>query len=224
MAAPVLLAANFLKAIQSLLPQGLVWPRDPDAVQTKALSGLAPSYERNTTRANYLLVDAFPATTYELLPEWELTLGLPDPCAGTSPSIQARRAQVVARFSNGGGQSAAYFVQFASNLGYQITVESFAPARAGQSVCGDPCNGVDWAFAWAVNVPLSTVTTARAGQSAAGDPLASWGNAVLECEIGALKPAHSTVMFQYVTPVFDNSVIDDFGHPVVTNAGLPVIL
>jgi len=223
MAAPVLLAANFLAAIQSLLPQGAVWPRDPDAIQTKTLSGLAPSYERNTARANYLLVDAFPATTFELLTEWESTLGLPDPCAGPAPSIQARRAQVVARFANSGGQSAQYFAQFAQNLGYQITVQNFAPARAGQSVCGDPCNGVDWAFAWAVNVPLSTVTQARAGQAVAGDPLASWGNAVLECEIKALKPAHSTVMFQYFAQIYDNTMVDDFGHPILTDTGFPIV-
>lgn len=224
MAAPILLAANFLSAIQSLLPRGLVWPRDQDAVQTQALAGLAPSYERNTARANYLLIDAFPATTYELLPEWEATLGLPDPCAGVSPTVQTRRAQVVARFANSGGQSAAYFIQFAANLGYEATIESFAPARAGQARCGDPCYGQDWAFAWSVDLPLSTVTYARAGQATAGEPLASWGNGVIQCELESIKPAHTILLFKYLVSIFDNSVIDDFGNPVITSDGLPVIL
>ncbi|SOE82102.1 Uncharacterized protein YmfQ in lambdoid prophage, DUF2313 family [Caballeronia arationis] len=224
MAAPVLLAANFLSAIQALLPRGVVWPRDQDAVQTKGLTGLAPTYERNTSRANYLLTDSFPATTYELLPEWEETLGLPDPCAGESPTIQARRAQVVARFANSGGQSAAYFIQFASNLGYEVTIENFGPARAGQARCGDPDYGQDWAFAWAVDLPLNTITYARAGQATAGEPLQSWGNDVLQCEFEAISPAHTIVIFRYLTEVFDNSIVSDDRRPVITSNGYAVIL
>ncbi|TCK39639.1 uncharacterized protein YmfQ (DUF2313 family) [Paraburkholderia sp. BL8N3] len=223
MAAPVLTAANFLSAIQSLLPRGRVWPRDQDAVQTQALTGLAPTYERNTSRANYLLVDAFPATTYELLPEWEATLGLPDPCAGASPTVAARRAQVVARFANSGGQSAAYFMQFAVNLGYDVSIENFGPARASQARCGDPDYGEEWGFAWAVVLPLNTIVYARASQTTTGEPLASWGNDVLQCEFESIKPAHSVILFRYVVEIFDNSVVDDFGNPVLTDTGLPII-
>jgi uncharacterized protein YmfQ (DUF2313 family) len=56
-------------------------------VQSQVLYGLAKSYERETARANNLLVDSFPLTTYELLPEWESSLGLPDPCAGVAPIL-----------------------------------------------------------------------------------------------------------------------------------------
>jgi len=179
---------------------------------------------RLTNRANELLVDGFPATAYELLPDWESSLGLPDPCAGAAPTIQQRRAQVVARFSNSGGQSIAYFEDFAAALGYEVSIQNFAPARAGQSRCGDADYGRDWAFAWAVDLPLSNVVHARASQSAAGEPLSSWGNDVLQCEFGATKPAHSILIFRYLTEIFDNSVVDDFGRPVVTSSGLPVVV
>src|SRR5690349_19184852 len=158
MLAPNYKAADFLKALQGLMPRGRVWPRDPDAVQTQVLSGLAPSYERSTARANYLLVDAFPATTYELLPEWESTLGLPDPCAGVAPTIAQRQAQVLARFVGVGGPSIASLAAFAANLGYTVTITQFVEARAGQMRAGDPCNGTAWSFAWQVNAPLNTVT------------------------------------------------------------------
>jgi uncharacterized protein YmfQ (DUF2313 family) len=198
MLAPNFTAANFLAAMQALLPRGRVWPRDSDAVQTKVLSGLAPSYERQTARANYLLVDAFPATTYELLPEWESTLGLPDPCAGAAPTIPQRRSQVVARFTNIGGASIPYFVGFAASLGYVVTITQFTQARAGMLKAGDPCCGYDWNFAWKITAPLSTVVRAVAGAMAAGDPLAAWGNAVLECEFKAIMPAHTIPIFAYV--------------------------
>lgn len=224
MLAPDLTSADFVSALQTLLPTGRAWSKDPGAVPTKTLQGLAPTFSRQTARSNNLLIDGFPATANELLPDWESSLGLPDPCAGESPTLQLRRAQVVARFANTGGQSAAYFTQFALALGYDVTIQAYVPARAGQARCGDPCYGVPWAHAWAVELPLNTVTRARAGQSTAGEPLASWGNAVLQCEFAAFKPAQTTLLFKYTTEIFDNSVVDDFGDPVITDTGLPIIV
>jgi uncharacterized protein YmfQ (DUF2313 family) len=197
MLAPFFKAADFLAAMQALLPRGRVWPRDPDAVQTKVLSGLAPCYERQTARANYLLVDGFPKTTVELLPEWEETLGLPDPCAGVAPTIAARQAQVLARFAGVGGQTPAYYIAYAALLGYTITITQYAPARVGQSRVGQPLNGSAWAFAWKINAPLNTIVRSTIGVSRAGDPLASWGNAVLQCEISEIVPAHTIPIFAY---------------------------
>ncbi|WP_353191420.1 putative phage tail protein [Pandoraea pnomenusa] len=197
MRAPIITAANFLAAMQALMPRGRVWPRESDSVQSKVLAGLAPSYERQTTRANYLLVDSFPATTYELLPEWEATLGLPDPCAGPAPTVPQRRSQVVARFANSGGASVSYFISFAQQLGYSISIEQYTQARAGMLKAGDPCCGYDWNFAWKVTAPINTVVRALAGAMSAGDPLASWGNKVLDCEFTAVKPAHTIPIFAY---------------------------
>jgi uncharacterized protein YmfQ (DUF2313 family) len=197
MLAPNFTAANFLAAMQALLPRGRVWPRDADAVQTQVLSGLAPCYERQTARANYLLIDSFPSTTYELLPEWESTLGLPDPCAGVAPTVQQRRTQVVARLTNVGGASIPYIVGFAASLGYAISITQFAPARVGQSRVGQPLCGVAWAFAWQINASLNTIVRSRVGAAAVGEPLAAWGNAVLECELRAVMPAHTIPIFSY---------------------------
>lgn len=197
MSAPFYTTADYLAALQALMPRGRVWPRDPDATQTKALSGLTPTYERQNVAANNLLVDGFPSTAYQLLPEWEETLGLPDPCAGTSPTLQGRRAQVVARFTGVGGQSAAYMISYAASLGYSITITQFAPARTGLIRAGQPACGPDWAHAWRVNAALNTVVRARAGASVAGDPLASWSNQVLECELREIAPAHTIIIFSY---------------------------
>jgi len=190
-------AADYLGALQSLLPRGRVWPRESDATQTKALAGLTPIYERQNIRSANLLVDAFPSTTVELLPEWEYTLGLPDPYAGVAPILQARRAQVVARFSAIGGQSVAYMKAFALNLGYTITITQFAPARAGNLRAGGAAYGNDFAHAWRVNAPTNTTYAFRGGLSAAGEPLMSTGNAILEYELKQIAPAHTTVFFAY---------------------------
>ncbi|WP_087688031.1 MULTISPECIES: YmfQ family protein [unclassified Pandoraea] len=197
MLVPSLTPDDFLQAFQGLLPRGAVWPRDPDAVQTKVFRGLNTVYAQNTARANNLLVDAFPGTTFELLPEWEATLGLPDPCAGSSPTVEARRAQVVARLAAVGGQSVAYFTQLAANLGYAISVDQFAPFRFGQSPFGSQLGSDDWFFAWRVNAPTYSIRYFSFGISGFGEPFSSWGNNVLQCEIQAFAPAHTIPLFNY---------------------------
>lgn len=188
-------AGDFLRAFMSLLPRGRVWSRDVSSVQSRALLGLVTIYEDSTARANQLLVDAFPGSTYELLPEWELTLGLPAPCAGPAPTIQARRAQVVARLTATGGQSIPYFTGLAKSLGYEVTVTQFMPSRFGKRF-GTPFGGVDWAHAWQINAPTFTVNRLRFGDSF-GSPFSYWTNNVLQCELQSVKPAHTVLNFSY---------------------------
>ncbi|MFD1557100.1 YmfQ family protein [Paraburkholderia silviterrae] len=196
----VLQAPDFLAALLACMPRGKIWPKDADAVQTQVLLGLATPFQQHNDRANYLLVDAFPATADELLPQWEATLGLPDPCAGESPTLQARRQQVVARLTNSGGQSAAYFIAYAQSLGFEVTITQFTPFRMGQQRMGCPLGTQDWAFAWRVDAPANTITYFSLGQSAVGEPLAVWGSDVLECELRRLIPANTVLTFAYGTP------------------------
>lgn len=200
MSAPQFTAADFAAALQALLPRGAVWQRDPDTSQAATIQGLAQIYADQTQRANQLLADAFPLATYELLPEWESTLGLPDPCAfdpvsGASPTVAFRRAQVIARVKAQGGQSVAYFVALALALGFPITITQFVPARAGIQSAGQPLNGEAWAHAWEISTAVVNVVHAAAGLLTAGEPLASWNGEVLFCEMNALKPAHTALLF-----------------------------
>ncbi|WP_213761825.1 putative phage tail protein [Caballeronia sp. dw_19] len=194
MPAPNYSAADYLRALQTHLPRGRVWPRDPDAQQTKFLSGFTSVFERLNAAANNLLIDAFPATAVDLLSEWESTLGLPDPCAGESPTLQGRQRQVVARLTSSGGQSIPYFTQYAETLGYAVTVTQFTPFRIGQQGMGAALGTVDWAFTWEINAPPVTVTYFSMGQSGMGEALASWGNGVLVCEMNEIKPAHTILI------------------------------
>lgn len=196
MAAPDFTDADFKSALLGMLPRGKVWPREFDTIIERTMAGIAPTYSRETGRANRLLIDAFPATTEELLAEWEATLGLPDPCAGQAPTILQRQAQVLARFAKSGGQNAAYFIGLAAALGYPITITEFSPAYFGMTF-GGPFGGDDWAYVWQVNAPLYTQQFFEFGQNSFGDPFSTFGNAVLECELEAVKPAHTVLLFSY---------------------------
>lgn len=197
MSAPIYSVADYTAAFINLRPRGAAWAIERDAVQVQVMAGLAHSYARSGAAAARLIDDIFPRTTVGLLPEWEASLGLPDPCAGPQPSLQARQAQVVARFANPGGQSADYYTRFALDLGYVVTVQNLSPFRVGFNRCGQQLGGVDWANAWAVEAPLTSERFFRAGQSAAGERLAEWGNAVLECELNNVKPGHTILLFRY---------------------------
>lgn len=190
MPAPTFSATDYLWQFQRLLPRGRVWHRGWGTVQAADLLTLMPTWARLSARANDLIVDAFPCTTTDLLPEWEASLGLPDPCTGPLDTIQERVAAVCAKFTARGGQSVAYFIAVCETLGYPgVTIDEFPPASPT-----DPGQ----VHTWRVNIyaPTSTVWF-RAGVSTAGDPLAKWGSNVLECTLDMLKPAHTTILFAY---------------------------
>lgn len=197
MSAPVYSVEAFLGALQNLLPRGRAWNSEPGSIQAQLEAGLVSPIQRVNVADALLLEDAFPATTNFLLPEWEAALGLPDPCAGPAPTVAARQAQVVAKFTDGGGQSSARFIALAAVLGYTVTTTMFAPFRAGQSQAGDPLGGPWSFFTWQVNAPATTILYFRAGSGHAGEPLASWGNEVLECALQERAPAHTVVQFAY---------------------------
>lgn len=134
-----------------------------------------------------LLSEMFPDTTFVLMADWERVYGLPDPCTGPLATVQERRAALIGRYQDKGGQSRQFYVDLATSLGYTVTM-------------GDPQGtpGTDeWAFKWYVNAPETTITYYRAGQSTAGEPLAKWGNALLECAFNRRKLAHTEIVFTY---------------------------
>jgi uncharacterized protein YmfQ (DUF2313 family) len=179
---PIADQAAYLFALQALMPRGRAWPKFPEAIQTRLLNAIAAGLARLSLAISGLISDAFPATSINLLTEWELSLGLPDPCAGESPVLQVRQAEVAAKFAYFGGQSVPFFIALAKRLGYIITITEFKGAQAHH---------------WQVNAPGVAVIYFRAGISSAGDPLIIGGNAVLECIFNELKPAHTTVSFNY---------------------------
>jgi len=196
--APQLGEDDFVVELGNLFPPGKAWAwtRDPASFGIALLHGIAASQAATHARKNQMLIDAFPATTVELLPEWEASVGLPDPCAGPDASVPARQAHVVARATNQGGQSVAYLIAYALALGFVITITQFTVLRFGQRF-GSRFRGARWASAIQINAPTTTIAYARFGSARFGDHFASWGNAILECELRRIAPGHLTLIFSY---------------------------
>lgn len=190
--------ADYLRQLQALLPPGPAWPKDDNATLTRLLSGLSVELARVNGRAVQLLEEADPRTTAELFLDWERVAGLPDTCAiafGGDQTLAQRRAALLGRLATLGGQTPAYFIGVAAALGYAITITEFHAHTVNDDV-NHPLYDVAWNFAWQVNAALNTITTLTVIGTVA-DPLASWGNALLECVINRLKPAHTSVIYSY---------------------------
>jgi uncharacterized protein YmfQ (DUF2313 family) len=172
-------AGDYAAAAAALLPRGRVWNGQPGSVQGTALLALAQSLEQSDADAAELLDESLPHHAVALLPEWEASLGLPDPCIGPDASDAQRREQVKARFVGGGGQSRQRYIDFAAALGFQITITAYAPFRAGYSRAGDPLYSAAYAFVWGVTIVANT----------GGLP-----SDVLTCELEAVKPADTNII------------------------------
>jgi uncharacterized protein YmfQ (DUF2313 family) len=188
--------ADYQQAMLRLLPRGRVWRGDSASNLSAVLLALAPTYTRSTAAAAQVLTDASPATTENLLAEWEASLGLPDPCTVASPSIEQRRAAARAKFGARGALTIDYFIALAAALGFSITIAEFLPSAVGHG-CGKPLYGPAWAFAWQVSAPEITTFYSAVGQSAVGDPLTSYDSGELVCRITRDAPAETRVVFVF---------------------------
>lgn len=190
-------ADQYNDQIEALLPQGKAWPREAGTNMRQLTRALAEEFARIDGRSSDLLREALPSTTLEMLADWERAAGLPDTCVAVAQTLQERRNALLAKLTNSGGQSRAFFIALAEYLGFTVTITEFRPFRAGISSAGDAVCDDEWWFVWRINAPETTVTYFRAGLSAAGEPLRKWGNELLECVMNRVKPAHTHLIFGY---------------------------
>jgi uncharacterized protein YmfQ (DUF2313 family) len=213
-------ALDYLWQFQRLLPRGRVWQRGWGTLQAAYLLTLMPTWARLHASFNALVVDVFPCSTVGMLPEWEASLGLPDPCVQPPlATIQQRTAAVCAKFAARGGSSIEYFMRLGASLGYQIEIQTFKPFRTGQSRTGDRLYSEEWIFAWRINIQgdVGSITYFRSGKSSAGERLATWGIQQLQCILAEFAPANTIPIWAYQI----NSSIWD-GGASIWDSGLSV--
>lgn len=174
---------DFVQVLGDLLPQGWVWPRDPDSVQQQFLAGLALELARIATRDCDLLEESYPCGALETITDWERVLGLPDPCTGLLGTLQQRRAAICAKISTVGGSTLEAMQSYLRSLGFDVDVEE-GPGR----------------FDWMIWTVADTPVWFRAGQSTCTESIRIWGNEMLECGIEYIKPAHTRPVLIYLVP------------------------
>lgn len=187
--------AAYTDQLQSLLPRGAAWPREPGAELTKLVGVVAFELAKVDERAQNLIEEADPRYTTELLPDWERVLGLPDPCAGDVQTLEGRRERVIQKRTMRGGQSRPYLISVAAALGYAVTITEFEPTTC-ESACDELLYTEEWRFVYRINAPEVTIRVANCN-SGCDEPLQTWGNEVLECNIRKHTHSHLHVLFGY---------------------------
>lgn len=170
---------------------------DPQAgVMGAELDAEGGALDGAQSAAAALLRESDPRSASSMFTDWERVAGLPDGCVDIGEQTTAqRRAALVARLTQRGGQTPAYFVGLAAALGYTITITEFGPHTVNDDV-NAAIRGAEWRYVWQVNAPEQTVSVMTVNDTVA-DPLASWGNTIIECVVQRLKPAHTQVLFAY---------------------------
>lgn len=181
-------SADFQQALLAQIPPGPAFTRDPNSFWAKLAAASADGFAVLHGRTTVLTeIESDPLQTVELLPDWELDWGLPDPCLPLDAAFAQRRAALLARINGGADPTPAFFVALALSIGYVVTVTA---ATSGY--------GAGWQHVWYINAPTITSLHAHAGSSVAGDFLEIPGNTFLECVIRRAAPAHSIVLFNYI--------------------------
>lgn len=190
-------AAAWREALAALLPPGAAWARDPDSNLQRLLAGWAEGFARFEARAEQLLEEMDPSTAYELLPDYERALALPDACTGELLALDARRAEVLAHMIGQGDQRPVYYVQLAEALGYAgAWIEEFETAHC-ESDCDAFLNPDPWPNIFVLHLSADSGELGAHAQSYCDDFLGEVMQSAIECLISRIKPAHTMVQFSY---------------------------
>lgn len=139
---------KFAPLVLELLPNGRAWDRE-DPLLVKLATAESIELSRVDVRIRDLERELNPATTYELLEDWETSYGLPD-CAPPE-TIEGRRDALSAKLLSqpGHDHSFTWWSDLLDNFGYELHYVQLGP---GIMTCDDDCQDVvnDEAFVWAL--------------------------------------------------------------------------
>lgn len=190
---------SYQHQLVQLPPPGAAWPRDSVSVLASLLGAFGDPLSRVEERLAQLIAEYDPRTTYELLVEWEMALGLPDACAEPAASLDARRALIWRKLAYAAGQTPSFYIALAASIGFEIEIHEFDPDVDDY----DPSltaaiAGGRWRYVWRVHVlNAGDFSYARIGDPV-GVRLVEGDAAIgLECILTAAKPAHTHVIFSY---------------------------
>jgi uncharacterized protein YmfQ (DUF2313 family) len=206
---------KYKELLINLFPTGPLWDFRNQPKLSALVGALAVEFCRVDDRITTLLeVESDPTKTIELLEDWERMLGLPDECSPEGADEIQRRLQVVQKYTNMGGISAAFYEFLTAQLGFPCVVTDYHVFQVGRSQVGDALyNDFEdaltvgetigqqllvwgWRTYFNVEIPTEGAETLEVGEEI-GVPLRLFSNPLIECTIKKLKPAHTGVTFTF---------------------------
>ena len=191
---------DYSHQIDELLPRGPIWKRTPGGALDAVLYALGREAARVDARINQVIEESDPRTSIEELARWFDDYGIPSACleAIADPSQEQVLQERLAQITSNLGLTAAFFESLAGTLGYQAKVTTFTEHDVNDDV-EHPLYEKQWTTVMTLGITIRSNGNAEYLDVTWGadEPLARWGNALLECVIRALAPAHVYVIFMY---------------------------
>jgi uncharacterized protein YmfQ (DUF2313 family) len=196
-----MMSNQYLSMLQSLLPPGAAFSRDPNSIQAALLQAWSDEFARFDVRIEDLLKEFIPVDVRELLTEWEGILATQDDStANINLNIDQRLAAVRSKFLADNGQSRQSYINLAASFGFSgATIDEFRPMT-----CGDNCNNAlysqDDRFVFRVNMPAPNGGFIATCNSDCNCSLGSWSlsKPLVESAISKHRSADTDVIFNYV--------------------------
>ena len=184
-----MIASDYRKQLELLLPKGPAYDPQNGSVLLDFLSGMAEELARIDARTIDVLNEADPRTTTELFTEWLETVGIPDGCSVYALTPEDERTQLIQKLTKQAGQTPAFYIDLADALGYGARVEEFQEFLVDRNVVGDPLYDEYWVHSFSLVLDEPPVV-ARAGVARAGDRLGTFNADFLFCILQTARPAH----------------------------------
>ncbi len=171
--------AGYRRSLRSLLPPGVAWQ---GSTFLAFLDAFAQELARLEASSEYLREEAFPASSDDLLADWERVAGLPDADFPLPATLEARRQTVLSRLSIIRSPTKAEIERVALEGGFVIRIDEPVPFYAGTAAAGDAAADETWLFVFYVN----TFTGLTADEQ----------NRLISI-IKRYKPAHTVAVFDF---------------------------
>lgn len=203
---------DILPSVLASAPRGEAWGTDEAddghgaaPSQLKLWRGIAACLAEIYRWSFEVTTQAFPTAITFSLSDWELELGLPDPCGPGEAGFEARKAAVRAKLVGQGGSSPGYFICVARAAGYDISIEEPTGFECGPgaSECGGPdgLTASDPESVWIVRPEGYQMFEFELGPGGGeigpgGTRLVSYTDiAGLECLLRRIAPVHTQLVF-----------------------------
>lgn len=205
------LATDYQKLLQSLMPKGAFWTRDPNSNLANIWLAVAQEYKRIDDRSLDLITERQVQLTTELVTEHEEDYGLPEKGDKLGDTLADRRSDLYSSMLRVGQQNEEYFEEIAEALGYTIEIEEYQPFWAGYNGVNSGVGNQTILFYWTVLIDATLITESK-----------DVNINKLMVKIKEVNPAHTTVLFEWYNvefgrgfssafsrkPSYDNSWLD----------------
>ena len=188
---------GYRDSIHKLLPSGRAWPEETGTALDSLVEAFAAQMAEIDVGAAAMLEEVRPDTTFDLLPDWERILGLPDSCSVLGSTFAIRRASMLTKLIAQPTQNASGYRAIAAEFGTTISIREHDQTRADAIAGLDTTNG-RWRYVWWIDIPsdadfqewsvLSDVTEAL---------IIVERNTELECRLQDAAPAHTHLIIAY---------------------------